>query len=155
MLSLYLAWTTLNFEVQRGKALEAAKQMDGGKGIINLGSTGKGDPWQMAVQQLPQVRFNVDRQNDQPKFLYADLEDGRLPLYDRQVSVAFASHVLEHLSNWEGALTEWNRVADNVVVVLPHPWSIVGRLAPDHKQFFSFGDVVEMQRRFPRTTVFM
>ena len=135
-------------------ALEEARSLAGEKGIINLGADGH-TQFSREVANLSKVKVNVDIRPDGAKSLQANLEEAHLPFYDREFGVAFASHVLEHLENWELALTEWNRVADWVIVVVPHPLSLTGRIHLDHKQFFGFEDKAEIETRWPRTKVFM
>jgi len=101
------------------------------------------------------------------KFAYLPIRnierlEGELPVYnlhtqDETICVPYithnCSHVLEHLDNWEFALSEASRVADHVVIVLPHPLSPAGWLDPAHKQHFSREDMAVMERAFPNVKV--
>jgi SAM-dependent methyltransferase len=151
----YTTWVIGNFFVQRSQALAVARSLAGDKGMINLGAGCTRDPMTMDICELPEVVVNADRNSGGPNVVVADFESGSLPFADGEFDVAFASHVLEHLENWEQALSEWNRIADRVIVVLPHPLSIAGRLAREHKQHFSQADAVAMENRWPRTSIFM
>lgn len=85
------------------------------------------------------------------------LEVFNLRTTDETFSIPFlthnCSHILEHLDNWDFALGEAMRVADNVVIVLPHPLSPLGWLVPSHKQHFSFSDIREIER-LPNVKIF-
>ncbi len=151
----YTVWAIGNFFITRSQALATARSLAGDKGMINLGAGCTRDPMTMDICQLPEVVVNADRNSGGPNVVVADFDSGSLPFTDGQFDVAFASHVLEHLENWEQALDEWNRIADNVIVVLPHPLSIAGRLAREHVQHFSQADAVAIENRWPRTSVFM
>jgi SAM-dependent methyltransferase len=52
---------------------------------------------------------------------------------DRAFSVCLLSHVLEHVDDPIAALSEAERVADHVVLVLPKPWQLPNLLHPGHK----------------------
>lgn len=152
-LSILAATGTYHF-FKKEHAIGQAIKMCDSKGMINFGSGYLRNGFSTAVANLPEVAINVDKNvpdNDE-RYLSWNLEEP-LPFSDRQFSVAFSSHVLEHLDNWQQAMDEWNRVADKVVVVLPNPVSITGLLHPDHKQHFSFNDVENMRVMWPRTTI--
>jgi len=89
-----------------------------------------------------------------PHFIQLDVERETLPFADKQFGCTFASHVLEHLDNWQFALGEMVRVADYVVVVLPHPASFFGWLAPEHKQHFSRDDIQKIAELYPNMEVY-
>ena len=55
---------------------------------------------------------------------------------DKTFSVALLSHILEHCENPEKALAEAQRVADNIVVVLPSPLDITAWTTPSHRWAF-------------------
>jgi len=63
----------------------------------------------------------------------ADVRD--IPYRDKYFSVAFVSHVIEHLpsvNDAERALSELRRVADHVVIVSPHFFDFVNLIHPGH-----------------------
>jgi SAM-dependent methyltransferase len=61
-----------------------------------------------------------------------------LPYGDKEFGAIIASHVLEHLPDWKAALAEWERVADEVFVVVPWWWAPHSWLHPGHT-FVFFG----------------
>lgn len=137
-------------------AFNYAKSLAGEKGIINLGATGymmfDRTQSQIIAESL-EVVANLDIVPDgMPNFMQWDIEEG-LPFADKAFDVAFASHVLEHLDDWEFALSEATRVADHVVVVLPHPFSPGGWLVPAHKQHFTKSDIVQIEAAFPSVKI--
>jgi hypothetical protein len=67
--------------------------------------------------------------------VYADAED-LSQWADKTFSVALLSHVLEHVEHPEVALSEAQRIADNVVVDLPSPLDVAALLNPTHKWVF-------------------
>ena len=145
----------LHVAVTRDAAFEQARKLSNGKGIVNIGC---GPHWTYQVQLIaeqPEVLANLDIAPDgMPHFIQLDVERNPLPFADKQFGVAFASHLLEHLDNWQFALAEMLRVADYVVVVLPHPTSLVGWLWPEHRQHFSLDDIREMAQLYPNMVVF-
>lgn len=144
----YVGWNIVNFYATKVKAMLRAINLSETKGIINIGS---GCDWSsnaMAFCKLPQVMVNIDIHvtEDCPKCEWIDLENAPLPFTDKEFDVAWASHCLEHLTNWQGALTEWQRIADHVIVILPNPLGIDAlHLNPQHKQHFSFADMRAMR----------
>lgn len=63
---------------------------------------------------------------------YCNMDDlSRFP--DKTFSVAKVSHVLEHTTDPERALKEAQRIADNVIVVLPPATSAFAWLVPSHR----------------------
>lgn len=141
------------------EAFGYAEKLANSKGIINLGAgphrTLHTDrPFAQKVSRSPAIVANIDIvANGMPHFMQLDIEKERLPFGDKQFGCSFLSHVLEHLDNWDFALGEAMRVADKVVVVLPHPLSPIGRLVPSHKQHFTFSDITEIER-LPKVKVF-
>lgn len=152
VIAVYTSLVTSNYFVQRSRALDMARSLSGDKGIINLGAGASRDSDAKFISETPEIEVNADI-ND-PACVYVDLESP-LSWDDDEFDVAFASHVLEHLHNWEQALDEWNRIADHVIVVVPHPLSIPGRLGHLHVQHFSFTDAKYIEQRWPKTKVFM
>jgi SAM-dependent methyltransferase len=140
------------------RAFSYAKSLAGKKGIINLGAgpqmIKEGRTLQaQIVAESPAVVVNLDIVPDgMPNFIQWDIEEG-LPFGDKTFGVAFASHVLEHLDDFEFALSEAARVADHVVVVLPHPLSPAGWLVPAHKQHFSREDIAKIETDFPNVKI--
>lgn len=151
--SSYAKAVSLNFFGKKKAALARACELVNNKGIINLGAGYRRSAFAKYVCTLEIVRVNVDIVDGAPKMLVADLEEP-LPFPDEEFDVAFASHVLEHLNHWRLALDEWTRIADHVVVVLPHPLSIGGRLAPNHRHHFSLSDMGYISQVWPSVEVF-
>jgi len=136
------------------EAFVYAQRLANGKGIINLGAGPHRTLMAQEISQSQVVLANIDIvPNGMPHFIQLDIEKERLPFGDQQFGCAFMSHVLEHLDNWDFALGEAMRVADNVVIVLPHPLSLAGQLQPAHKQHFSFDDIREIER-LPKVKAF-
>ena len=128
------------------QAFEYAKRLSNGKGIINLGAGPHRTLLAQEISESPSVAANIDiAANGMPHFIQLDIEKETLPFSDKQFGCAFMSHVLEHLDNWDFALSEAMRVADKVVVVLPHPLLPTGWLDPRHKQHFSFKDIGDIE----------
>ena len=152
--SAYGAAVATNYFSRKGVALDRALELVGDRGIINIGSGCSRSALAGYICNLESVRVNVDISNGSAKMLCVDLELGSLPFEDKEFDVAYASHVLEHLKNWQGALDEWCRIADYVIVVLPHPLSIGGRLNPDHWQHFSFRDMDYIRLHWPTVELF-
>lgn len=153
MIELYFAWLGVNHIVQKIKAFESAKSLAKSKGIINLGAGPHRTLLAHEIAYQPEVRVNVDVVPDgMPHFIQLDLEE-RFPFHDKEFDVTFASHVLEHITNWKESFGEMRRIADWVVIVLPHPLSIMGYLDPTHKQNFGHDHFAYM-RSFPNVLVF-
>tara|TARA_Y100000310_G_scaffold315902_1_gene367020 strand:- start:602 stop:1132 length:531 start_codon:yes stop_codon:yes gene_type:complete len=55
-----------------------------------------------------------------------------IPFPDKYFGAAFASHVLEHVCDPHEALSELNRVADQVFVPWPRPWRTISWASPGH-----------------------
>jgi SAM-dependent methyltransferase len=126
------------------------------KGIINLGSGPQlFTPLAEDIANALEVVANIDIVPDGlPNFIELDIGTDRLPFSDKMFDCAFMSHILEHLEDWEYALTEAIRVADHVVVVLPHPLSIASWFNRLHKQHFSLQDIRDIEEAYPSVTVF-
>ncbi len=158
LLHFYSTWAFLNHTVKKQAAFSEAKSLVKSKGIINLGAVG--NPWSPLASTIavdPLVKVNLDKKlANLPNFVHYDMENP-LPFSNKQFDVSFASHSLEHLDNWKQALNEMVRVADHVIIVLPHPLStggIRGLLGAEHKQSFSFSDMREMERLYPTVKVY-
>ena len=150
----YVLAIFVNQVAQKQRALALAISLNATKGIVNLGAGCSRTGGSQAVCELPEVVYNVDLGGNCPKCVIVNLEKSPLPFSNKQFDVAFASHVLEHLVNWEQALNEWTRIADHVVIVLPNPLFILAWVAPEHKQHFSFGDMDYMRNHWANITVF-
>ncbi len=136
-------------------AFEHARQLANSKGIINIGAGPHRSYQAQIIAEAPEILANIDIAPDGlPRFLQLDIEGELLPFADKQFGCAFASHVLEHLDNWQFALNEMVRVADYVVVVLPHPIYFSGWLWPEHRQHFSVDDIDEMAGLYPNVEVY-
>ena len=145
----------LHMTATKDEAFEEAKRLSNGKGIINLGAGPHRTYQGQIIAESPEIFSNVDIvPNGMSHFLQLDLEKGTLPFADKWFGCAFASHVLEHLVNWQFALAEMLRVADNVVVVLPDPLYFSGWLSPEHRQHFSIEEINEMAGLYPDVTVY-
>jgi hypothetical protein len=145
--SLYFLWDGLNLLGKKQEAFAVAKSLASDKGILNLGAGVHRSPFGMTVAKSPEVTLNVDVTPDGlTNYLVFNLEEVPWPFGPKQFSVAFMSHCLEHLENWQEVLEEAQRVSDYVVLVLPHPLSPTGRLDPDHRQHFSFDDIASLQK---------
>ena len=139
----------------KAAAFEHTRQLSNGKGIINLGAGPHRTYQASVIAKQPEVSANIDVvANGLPHFLQLDIERETLPFSDKQFGCAFASHVLEHLDNWQFALDEMVRIADNVVVVLPDPLYISGWLWPEHRQHFSRDDMERLVEFYPNLVVY-
>ena len=139
----------------KAAAFEYARQLSNGKGIINLGAGPYRTYQGQIIAQSPETLANIDIALDGvPHFIQLDIEREPLPFADKQFGCAFASHVLEHLDNWPFALDEACRVADYVVVVLPHPQYFSGWLTPEHRQHFSIDEIEELAQLYPNVVVY-
>ncbi len=136
-------------------AFEEAKRLSNGKGIINIGAGPNRTFGAQVVARDPEVLANIDIDPDGlPNFIQLDVESDPLPFPDKQFGVAYCSHVLEHLGNWEFALNEMIRVADYVVIVLPDPQYFSGWLDLEHKQHFSPDDIEAIIELYPNVVVY-
>ena len=141
--------------ITKNAAFEDAKRLSNGKGIINIGAGPHRTLQAQIIAEQPEVLANVDiALNGMPHFIQLDVESETLPFADKQFGCTFSSHVLEHLDNWQFALGEMMRVADCVVVVLPHPTSFSGWVDREHKQHFSIGDLQKIVDLYPSVEVY-
>ena len=156
--SLTAAYATVDiFHLATTKeaAFEEAKRLSGGKGIINVGAGPHKIFGAQIIARDPEVRANIDIEPDGlPNFIQLDVERDSLPFDDKQFGCAFASHILEHLDNWQFCLDEMLRVADYVVVVLPHPHYFSSWPNPEHKQFFSIDDINQILQLYSNVVVY-
>ena len=137
------------------RAFNYARSLFSSKGIINLGAGPHRTLLAREIAESPEVVVNIDLVPDGlPQFTQLDIEVDALPFSDKQFDCSFMSHVLEHLYDWEFALNEAIRVADYVVVVLPHPVSIAGLLNPDHRQHFNVRDMKDIEHMYPSVKIF-
>ena len=160
----YGVWAVHNYNSVRDKAFARAKALAAvtsppKPGIVNLGC---GTCHYISESSLryafdEYVCCNVDMApapdvHDIPNYLCIDLEKP-LPFGGNQFSVVFASHCLEHLTNWQLALSEWSRIADHVIIVLPHPLNI-GQLSDvTHKRYVSWGWINQV-KEYPQVEVY-
>ena len=141
--------------VTKDAAFEEAKSLSNGKGIINIGCGPHRTYQAQVIAEQPEVLANLDiTPNGMPHFLQLNIETEPLPFGDKQFGAAFLSHVLEHLDNWQFALAEASRVADYVVVVLPHPGYFAGWLWPEHRQHFLRDDIERIVEIYPNVEVY-
>lgn len=149
-----LAVDLIHLDIVKRRAWNYAQSLDKGRGIINLGAGPHRSSLAQEIAEAKRVAVNIDILPDgMPKFRQLDIQKG-LPYPDKSFGVVWFSHLLEHLEDWESALREACRVADSVVVVLPHPLSLTGRLSPNHLHFFSYSDMERIEREFPNVKVF-
>jgi len=145
----------LHMTMAKDVAFEEAKRLSNGKGIINLGAGPHRTYQAQIIAESPEILANIDIAPDGiPHFLQLDIEREALLFSDKQFGCVFLSHVLEHLDNWRFTLAEASRVADYVVVVLPHPQYFSGWLTPEHRQHFSIDDINEMAGLYPNVVVY-
>ena len=151
----YVACELIHLTVTKDAAFEEAKRLGNGKGIINLGAGPHRTFGAQIIAEAPEILANIDIAPDGlPHFMQLDIEREILPFGDKQFGCALLSHVLEHLDNWQFALAEARRVADYVVVVLPHPAYFSGWLSLKHKQHFSVDDINEIVGLYPNVGVY-
>jgi len=151
----YALHDALHLTVTKGAAFEEAKRLACGRGIINLGAGPHRPFGAQVIAEQPEILANIDiTPNGMPHFLQLDIEGEALPFANKQFGVAFLSHVLEHLDNWQFALAEASRVADCAVVVLPHPAYFSGWIWPEHRQHFSRDDIQKIVEFYPNVEVY-
>lgn len=150
-----VASESLHHLITKDAAFREANRLAAGRGIINIGCGPHRTYQAQEIAEQPEVLANLDiAPNGVPSFLQLDIEVEPLPFGDKQFGCAFASHVLEHLDNWQFALAEACRVADWVVVVLPYQANFGGWLAPEHRQHFSRDDIERMVELYPNVEVY-
>lgn len=66
---------------------------------------------------------------------------------EKEFSVAYAHHVLEHVEDPDKMLSEMDRVADNVIVTVPNPMFPNAYLNADHKWVFIDKNDLSRKRR--------
>lgn len=149
----------LRTEAQKRLAFNQAKKLVKDKGIINLGAGNLAGglfrtPFAYSVAHSKEVIVNTDITPDGlSNFVQLDLERIPYPFNDKQFDVCFSSHILEHLENWQEALDEMRRIADYVVIAIPHPLDLFAALNPNHRQHFNFNDIKWLQEP-PQVLVF-
>jgi len=145
----------LHMTATKDAAFEEARSLSNGKGIINIGCGPHRTYQAQVIAEHPEVLVNLDiALNGMPHFIQLDVERETLPFADKQFGCTFSSHVLEHLDNWQFALGEMVRVADYVVVVLPHPGYFSGWVWPSHRQHFLRDDIERMVELYPNVEVY-
>lgn len=65
---------------------------------------------------------SIPREKPIPNFILADAQ--YLPFKDKSFSLAYASHVIEHIPNPLQALKEWNRVTKIVQIYTPSAFDL-------------------------------
>lgn len=156
----YLGLGAINQEAKKNEAFSLAKKLSMSltgtqKGNINLGAAGVNNPsanFTRSVVNDPSTTLNVDLVPGQ-KIDKLNLDLFPWPIADKQYDVAFASHILEHLANWQEAINEMLRIATYAVIVLPYPYSFGWWATREHKQHFSLNDIEQM-RQIPNVYVF-
>lgn len=77
---------------------------------------------------------------------YPGYDGVRLPFPDGSADAIYSSHVLEHISDYKGAIRDWHRVVKErgfIICVVPHQFLYEKRRAPpsiwnaDHKRFYT------------------
>ncbi len=119
------------------KAIEAARQS--GKPLLNAGC---GQTFQLAHAAADVNLDCVFR--SVPNFVLAPVE--HIPFPDKYFGAVFCSHVIEHVADYQVALVELNRVADNVFCITPSPLFPISWLLPAHKRVFMRDRVIELRR---------
>lgn len=152
--SLYGVAVYSNLVIQKNNGLKRTLALSGAKGIINLGAGCERTGFSEYVCALPEVKVNIDLSGECQNCQIVNLENAPLPFNNKEFDVAFGSHVLEHLVNWEQALDEWTRIADHVIIVLPNPLSIIGWVYLEHKQHFNFSGITYIRNNWPTVEVF-
>ena len=155
LIGTYVLRDLLHVTTTKQAAFEKARELGNGKGIVNIGAGPHRTLQAQMIAEQPEVLGNIDvAPNGMPHFIQLDVERCPLPFGDKQFGCAFASHVLEHLDNWQFALEEMVRVADYVVVVLPDPIYFSGWLHPGHKQHFSRDEIAAIAQLHPNVVVY-
>ena len=81
-----------------------------------------------------------------------DLEK-RLPFNNKEFSVAFTSHVFEHLIDPDRAFKELSRVADYVVCLVPYYTSYISNLSPEHRWKYRHHLITTESCLYPRKKI--
>ncbi len=145
----------LHIQVTKFSAFEEARRLSAGRGIVNVGAGPHRVFGAQMIAEAPEVLANIDIVPDgMPYFIQLDIERELLPFADKQFGCAFCSHTLEHLDNWQFALGEMLRVAEHVVIVLPHPCTFSNWIWPEHKQHFSVDDIDNMIESYPNLVIY-
>jgi ubiquinone/menaquinone biosynthesis C-methylase UbiE len=150
---------------ENGKAesWDKAKSICGPKGIINVGCGAGALSLRLGYRgginraSDPEVKANIDKDpnnNGFPNFYQIDVNSQPLPFGNKEFGLAYCSHVLEHLSNWQFTMNEMQRVADFTILVLPSPLSPSGWLSQAHEQHFSVKDMEKIVKHYPNTIIY-
>lgn len=108
---------------QLWKAAKAAADRRGGKLLV----VGEPD----GEYPCGDVTIDLRDRSVCPNYVKADVQD-LSRFHDGEFASAFASHVLEHVPDPQGALAELHRVAEEVFVAYPYPWRLATYLVPGH-----------------------
>lgn len=151
----YATCDFLHFTATKAAAFEHARLLNNGKGVINIGAGPHRTYQAQVIAEQSEILANIDiTPNGIPRFMQLDVERDPLPFTDKQFGCTFASHVIEHLDNWQFALAEMVRVANHVVIVLPHPAYFSGWLCPGHRQHFSVDDIEVIAQLYPNVVIY-
>ena len=106
------------------EAVEYSKIVE--KPLLNVGSS---------CHCVGDVNLDVVNNACCPNFVQGTIED--LSMFgDKQFGAVFASHVLEHTEYPDKAISEMERVADRVFLVLPSWFNSFAWITPEHKWIF-------------------
>ena len=100
------------------------KRQSGGKPILSIGA--KRNPFGDTRCDINPCADDVEPCDAHCLSQYAD----------KQFSVAYLSHIIEHLDDPDKAMLEAQRVADNVIALTPPPYSLLAWICPDHKWIY-------------------
>ena len=103
------------------------------KESINIGAGCRRPSVFIKANQWGDVKCDTDACGE---CIYCDVED-LSQFNDKEFSVAFCSHILEHTRDPEHSLKEVQRIADNVVVELPPITDPGAWLTPDHQNIIT------------------
>jgi len=125
MLRLFLIWFGIGWLLEEQEKTDAEAEArtlakESQKPIINIGA--KQNPF-------GDVRCDI---NPECGTTFCDAHD--MSQYrDKEFSVAMLSHVVEHLDDPDRAIAEAQRIADNVIILVPSPIFPQSWLMPQHK----------------------
>ena len=119
-----------------------------------LANIGCGGPRNLAniitPRFLEESDVNVDVvPRDVPNFKQADIY--HLPFTDKEIGVAWVSHILEHLEDPDAAVKEVERVSDFQFFLVPDWWSSSAAI-PSHRWIFTSDDFTRISNQ-PASTL--
>ena len=135
MVSWLLVYSFLILGVNSADKIKGWREVEklrGAKPVLVVGTPKFGQP---LGHPCGDVTIDIDPRLTAwcPGGQFVDVRD--IPYADKHFSVAFASHVIEHLPNVREAdlaMRELRRVADHVVIISPHSFDIVNQVHPGH-----------------------